>query len=74
VDLALEGDGTFSWHYVGPDETEDLKGAWKKVDDSTIEVQEEGEATKSLMPCKLIDANTLQITVAGVILQFNREK
>ena len=74
VDLVLGGDGTFSWHYVGPDETEDLKGAWKKVDDATIEVQEEGEPTKSLMPCKLIDPDTLQITVEGVILQFNREK
>jgi len=74
VDLVLGGDGTFSWHYVGPDETEDLKGAWKKVDDATIEVQEEGDPTKSLMPCKLIDANTLQITVEGVILQFNRGK
>jgi len=74
VDLVLGGDGTFSWHYVGPDETEDLKGVWKKVDDSTIEVQEEGDPTKSLMPCKLIDPDTLQITVEGVILQFNRQK
>jgi hypothetical protein len=44
------------------------------VDDSTIEVQEKGDPAKSLMPCKLTGPDTLQITVEGVILQFNREK
>ncbi len=72
VDLVLGDDGSFTWHYEAADETEDLKGTWKKVDDSTIEVQEEGDPTKSLMPCKVIDPDTLQITVEGVILQFNR--
>jgi hypothetical protein len=72
VDLVLGEDGSFSWHYVSPDETEDLKGTWKKVDDSSIAVTEEGGSTSSLVPCKLINEDTLQITVEGVVLQFNR--
>ncbi len=73
VDLVLGDDGKFTWHYEADDETEDLKGTWKKVDDSTIEVQDEGDPTKSLMPCKLTGPDTLQITVEGVILQFERK-
>ncbi len=72
VDLVLGDDGKFSWHYEAADETEDLKGTWKKADESTIEIQGEGDPTKSLMPCKLIEPDKLQITVEGVILQFNR--
>jgi hypothetical protein len=72
VDLVLGEDGSFSWHYESGDETEDIKGTWKKVDDSTISVTAEGESTASIVPCKLIDKDTLQITVEGVILQFNR--
>ena len=73
VDLDLREDGSFSWHYKSADEVEDLKGTWKKVDDSTIEVTEEGSPTASLVPCKLLDRDTLQIAVEGVILQFKRK-
>ncbi len=73
VDLDLQENGAFSWHYKSADEVEDLKGTWKKVDESTIEVTEEGSPTSTLVPCKLIDSDTLQITVEGVILQFKRK-
>lgn len=72
VDLVFGEDGSFSWHYESGDETEDIKGTWKMVDDSTVSVTAEGESAASLVPCKLIDEDTLQITIEGVTLQFNR--
>ncbi|MDP2897068.1 MAG: hypothetical protein Q8Q12_11005 [bacterium] len=73
-DLVLGEDGTFIWDYKSSDEEGNLVGDWDKVDNSTIGVTEKGSSTKSLFPCKLIDADTLQVTVEGVILQFKRKK
>ncbi len=73
VSLVLGEDGKFSWHYESGDEVEDMKGTWKQRDDETIEIKDERNPLSTLLPCKLIDANTLQISVGGMTLQFKRE-
>lgn len=73
VSLVLGEDGTFSQHYESADEVENMKGTWKQRDDETIEVKDENNPESMLIPCKLIDANTLQVSVGGVTVQFKRE-
>ncbi len=73
VDLELRADGTYTWHYKAGDEVEDLQGTWKRVDDSAIQVIEKGSRGKTLVPCKLTDQDTLQITLQGVVFHFKRK-
>ena len=73
VSLVLGEDGNFSQHYESGDEVEDMKGTWKQRDDETIEVKDEKNPVSIVVPCKLIDANTLQVSIGGVTVQFKRE-
>jgi len=73
VSLVLGEDGTFSQHYESEDEVENMKGTWKQRDNETIEVKDEKNPVSTLLPYKLIDADTLQISVGGMTVQFKRE-
>jgi DNA-binding beta-propeller fold protein YncE len=73
VSLVLGEDGKFSQHYESEDEVENMKGTWKQRDNETIEVKDENNPESLLIPCKLIDADTLQVSVGGVTVQFKRE-
>ncbi len=73
VDLELRADGTYTWHYKAGDDVEDLQGTWKRVNSSKIQVTEKGSRAKNLVPCELIDRDTLQIILQGVVLEFKRK-
>jgi len=73
VDMTLLVDGSYKWHYKAGKEVEDIQGAWKPVDNSTIEVTEKGSRTKNRIPCKLIGRDTLEVTLQGVVFQFKRK-
>jgi hypothetical protein len=73
VDFQLLVDGSYKWHYKAGDDVEDLQGAWKPVDNATIEVTEKGSRTKNRIPCKLIGRDTLEVTLQGVVFQFKRK-
>ncbi|MDP2896672.1 MAG: hypothetical protein Q8Q12_08950 [bacterium] len=72
VDLVFGGDGTYTWHMETFQGVQDIPGTWRKIDDFTIETQPAGQFFKSLTPCQLIDENTLNIVVEGLLLQFKR--
>ncbi len=74
ISLVLGEDGNFSWHYESGKEVEDLKGTWKQRHDETLEIKEENNPLRTLIPCKLVDADTLQITLEGMAFQFKREE
>jgi hypothetical protein len=72
VDLVFGGNGTYTWHMETFEGAQDIPGTWRKIDDFTIETQPAGQLFKSLTPCQLIDENTLNIVVEGLLLQFKR--
>lgn len=73
ISLVLGEDGSFSWHYESGEEVEHLKGTWKQRDDETLEIKGQNTPLRTLIPCKLVDAETLQISVGGMSLQLKRE-
>lgn len=72
VNLVFGEDGTYTWHMETFQGVQDIAGTWRKIDDFTIETQVVGQLFKSLTPCQLIDENTLNIVVEGLLLQFKR--
>lgn len=72
IKLTLAQDGTLRWHLKSGSTTENLKGTWKKVDDATIEIKQENNPLRSRIPCKLIDAETLEMALRGATLRFKR--
>ena len=74
IKLVLASDGSFRWNSESGKEVMDFKGVWKKVDDESISMKAEGNPLGNLVPCKLVDADTLQMTLQGIALQFKREE
>jgi hypothetical protein len=74
IKLVLASDGSFQWHSESGKEVMDFKGDWKKVDDESIAMKAEGNPLSNLVPCKLVDADTLEIELQGITLQFKREE
>lgn len=74
IRLALASDGTFQWHSESGKEVTDFKGAWKKIDDESVSMRAEGNPLGTLVPCKLTDADTLEMKLQGITLQFKREE
>jgi len=74
IKLVLASDGSFQWHSESGKEVMDFKGAWKKIDDESISMKAEGNPLGTLVPCKLTDADTLEMTFQGITLQFKREE
>lgn len=74
IKLVLASDGNFHWHSESGKDVMDFKGAWKKVDDESISMKAEGNPLSNLVPCKLVDADTLEIELQGITLQFKREE
>ena len=72
VNLVFGEDGTYAWHMETLQGVQDIAGAWRKIDDFTIETQAVGQFFTTLTPCQLIDENTLNIVVEGLLLQFKR--
>lgn len=72
VDLVFGENGTYTWHMETFQGVQDIPGTWRRIDDFTIETQPAGQLFKSLTPCQLIDQNTLNIVVEGLLLQFKR--
>jgi DNA-binding beta-propeller fold protein YncE len=74
IELVLASDGSFHWNSESGKEVMDFKGVWKKVDDESISMKAEGNPLGNLVPCKLVDADTLEIKLQGITLQFKREE
>lgn len=73
VEMALLVDGSYKWHYKAGKDVLKLEGVWKPIDNATIEVTEKGSRKKNRIPCKLIGADTLEVTLQGVVFQFKRK-